>query len=302
MSVHGSNRLGTNSLLDINVFGRRAGIAAAEYAARRRPQPELPENRSRAGHGAWSSGCCTSTGAERVAAIRRELQDHDGRQRPVLPDRGVAGKPPSRHRRAQARYPHDRDHDKGKRYNSDLLEAIELGFLLDLAEVWWSSRPGPQRVARRPLPRGLPQPRRRQLHAAHDGLPREGRGPAESIRSTTSRSSRPATSRWSESTDEHRVRRRTRRARPDRRATDRRAPDRRHGADPPLQPGGPAAAAWVDYQVPTQPHRPRAQPAAQDQVGAGRHADLPPLVRATASAARTRCGSTASTGWPARCW
>ncbi len=34
VSVHGSNRLGTNSLLDINVFGRRAGIAAASYAAR----------------------------------------------------------------------------------------------------------------------------------------------------------------------------------------------------------------------------------------------------------------------------
>ena len=33
VSVHGANRLGTNSLLDINVFGRRAGIAAAEYAA-----------------------------------------------------------------------------------------------------------------------------------------------------------------------------------------------------------------------------------------------------------------------------
>src|SRR5512142_642066 len=34
VSVHGSNRLGTNSLLDINVFGRRAGIAAAEFSAR----------------------------------------------------------------------------------------------------------------------------------------------------------------------------------------------------------------------------------------------------------------------------
>ena len=47
VSVHGSNRLGTNSLLDINVFGRRAGIAAAEFAehrglgraARRRRRP-----------------------------------------------------------------------------------------------------------------------------------------------------------------------------------------------------------------------------------------------------------------------
>src|SRR5882757_626242 len=44
VSVHGANRLGTNSLLDINVFGRRAGIAAAEYAATVHDHVELPEN------------------------------------------------------------------------------------------------------------------------------------------------------------------------------------------------------------------------------------------------------------------
>src|SRR5207248_4907757 len=43
VSVHGSNRLGTNSLLDINVFGRRAGRAAAEYATGR-DFVELPDN------------------------------------------------------------------------------------------------------------------------------------------------------------------------------------------------------------------------------------------------------------------
>src|SRR6476619_3711155 len=42
VSVHGANRLGTNSLLDINVFGRRAGIAAAEFASTA-PWVELPE-------------------------------------------------------------------------------------------------------------------------------------------------------------------------------------------------------------------------------------------------------------------
>ena len=47
VSVHGSNRLGTNSLLDINVFGRRAGIAAAEYAATRSPPGAARAARSR---------------------------------------------------------------------------------------------------------------------------------------------------------------------------------------------------------------------------------------------------------------
>ena len=36
VSVHGSNRLGTNSLLDINVFGKRAGVFAARVARRLR--------------------------------------------------------------------------------------------------------------------------------------------------------------------------------------------------------------------------------------------------------------------------
>ena len=99
--------------------------------------------------------------------------------------------------------------DKGKRFNTDLLEAVELGFLLDLAEVMVVGALAPQGIPRRPLPRGLPAPRRRELHAAHDGLPRASAsdGIAASA-STTSRSCRPATSRWSASTDD-RDRRRT---------------------------------------------------------------------------------------------
>src|SRR4029078_1847578 len=72
VSVHGSNRLGTNSLLDINVFGRRAGIAAAEYAAgaaqpELAPQPELFVTE-------MVHALLTSTGSERVRAARRDLQ------------------------------------------------------------------------------------------------------------------------------------------------------------------------------------------------------------------------------------
>src|SRR3954462_639934 len=73
VSVHGSNRLGTNSLLDINVFGKRAGIAAAEYS-QKAGFVELPENPEslvveQIEH------LRTSTGNERVAVLRRELQE-----------------------------------------------------------------------------------------------------------------------------------------------------------------------------------------------------------------------------------
>src|SRR5690606_38082148 len=73
VSVHGSNRLGTNSLLDINVFGKRAGVAAAEYS-KTADFVELPENPESfvVGQIERLRSC---TGTERVADIRRELQD-----------------------------------------------------------------------------------------------------------------------------------------------------------------------------------------------------------------------------------
>ena len=73
VSVHGSNRLGTNSLLDINVFGKRAGNNAVEYVKTRRLGSAAGRPggiRDRAGRGAPSAN-----GTERIAAIRKELQD-----------------------------------------------------------------------------------------------------------------------------------------------------------------------------------------------------------------------------------
>ena len=73
VSVHGANRLGTNSLLDINVFGRRAGIAAAEYA-NQAEFVELPED-AQGGTISLVEQLRSSTGGERVAVLRREMQE-----------------------------------------------------------------------------------------------------------------------------------------------------------------------------------------------------------------------------------
>ena len=72
VSVHGANRLGTNSLLDINVFGRRAGIAAADYATSHDfvPLPEDPQVTTIA----LVEGLRSGTGSERVASIRKDMQ------------------------------------------------------------------------------------------------------------------------------------------------------------------------------------------------------------------------------------
>ncbi|KMS84186.1 MULTISPECIES: succinate dehydrogenase flavoprotein subunit [Streptomyces] len=133
VSVHGANRLGTNSLLDINVFGRRAGIAAAEYSAKADyvELPDAPESfvveqieRLR-----------TSTGNERVATLRRELQETMDANVMVFRTEQTIKTAVEKIAELKERYKNVAIQDKGKRFNTDLLEAIELGNLLDLAEV-----------------------------------------------------------------------------------------------------------------------------------------------------------------------
>ncbi len=133
VSVHGSNRLGTNSLLDINVFGRRAGIAAADYAARAEFPllPEAPEQTVVE----MVDGLRASTGKERVAEIRTALQHSMDINAAVYRTEATLKQALDDIRLLKERYTKVAIQDKGRRYNTDLLEAVELGFLLELAEV-----------------------------------------------------------------------------------------------------------------------------------------------------------------------
>jgi len=133
VSVHGANRLGTNSLLDINVFGRRAGIAAAEYAKDHdfAALPADPEGVTIS----LVEGLRSATGTERVAAIRRDLQQTMDLNAQVYRTEATLKQALTDIYDLRRRYRNISIQDKGARYNTDLLEAIELGFLLDLAEV-----------------------------------------------------------------------------------------------------------------------------------------------------------------------
>ncbi len=133
VSVHGANRLGTNSLLDINVFGRRAGIAAAEYA-QRAEFVEMPENPAQMVQ-EWLSLILSDHGNERVADIRTELQRSMDNNASVFRTEDTLKQALTDIHALKERYARITVQDKGKRYNSDLLEALELGFLLELAEV-----------------------------------------------------------------------------------------------------------------------------------------------------------------------
>ncbi|MFI6566253.1 succinate dehydrogenase flavoprotein subunit [Streptomyces sp. NPDC050534] len=133
VSVHGANRLGTNSLLDINVFGRRAGIAAAEYS-QKADFVELPENPAQLVIDQVEQ-LRSSTGTERVAVIRRELQETMDANVMVFRTEQTIKTAVEKIAELRARYKNVAIQDKGRRFNTDLLEAVELGNLLDLAEV-----------------------------------------------------------------------------------------------------------------------------------------------------------------------
>jgi succinate dehydrogenase / fumarate reductase, flavoprotein subunit len=133
VSVHGANRLGTNSLLDINVFGKRAGIYAVEYAREADFVP-VPEN-AISDVEKLLALARNSTGTEKVAVLRKELQDTMDKNAQVYRTEESLNEALDKIAELRTRYQNIQVQDRGKRFNTDLLEAIELGFLFDLSEV-----------------------------------------------------------------------------------------------------------------------------------------------------------------------
>lgn len=133
VSVHGSNRLGTNSLLDINVFGKRAGISAAAYALTA-SFVELPENPA-ATVVAGLEEIRTRPDGDRVADIRKALQETMDMNAQVFRTSESLTQALDDIKALHKRFRRVSVQDKSKMFNTDLLEAVELGFLLDIAET-----------------------------------------------------------------------------------------------------------------------------------------------------------------------
>jgi succinate dehydrogenase / fumarate reductase flavoprotein subunit len=133
VSVHGANRLGTNSLLDINVFGKRSGRNAVEYVqtADFVPLPEDPAKEVRE----MLEGLRNNTGTERIAVLRKKLQEEMDANAQVFRTEETLTNVMGTIHDLRQRFKNVHIDDKGKRFNTDLLEAVELGFLLDLAEI-----------------------------------------------------------------------------------------------------------------------------------------------------------------------
>jgi len=132
VSVHGANRLGTNALLDILVFGRRGGKAMGKYI-RETDMPELPrdaEDRARELVG-W---LLSSNGPENFHSLRQELQSEMMDKCSVFRNEQTLKAARKKLKELKERYTRIRLTDRSKTFNTDLQEAIELGFLLEVAE------------------------------------------------------------------------------------------------------------------------------------------------------------------------
>jgi succinate dehydrogenase / fumarate reductase flavoprotein subunit len=133
VSVHGANRLGTNSLLDLVVFGRRAGDDAARYVS----EASLPEIQRGAEAATLEqlNAILGRTTGDNAGEIREELQDNMFDLAFVVRSEESLAKMQQILGGLRERYDRVAITDKGAIYNTDLMETVELGFLLDCADA-----------------------------------------------------------------------------------------------------------------------------------------------------------------------
>jgi len=133
VSVHGANRLGTNSLLDLVVFGRRAGADAARHA-KNAALPDLPERPTEQTLSSLNAILERGEG-DNGADIRKELQTNMFDLAFVVRSEESLSKMEEIIASLQERFARVAITDKGALYNTDLMEAVELGYLLDCAQA-----------------------------------------------------------------------------------------------------------------------------------------------------------------------
>jgi len=133
VSVHGANRLGTNSLVDLVVFGRRAGVHMAQYCQEAELLP-LPEDAADEIMAEFER-LRNNSGGIKAHDLRQHMQQTMTDNVSVFRTEETISQAITDLRQLRADYQNLQIDDKGKQFNSDLLEAWELGCLLELAEI-----------------------------------------------------------------------------------------------------------------------------------------------------------------------
>jgi succinate dehydrogenase / fumarate reductase flavoprotein subunit len=134
VSVHGGNRLGANSLLDTLIFGRRSGEHAGGLA-RQMAMPSTPPTRVSDTERHIKDIINRPSGGPRVAAIKDELGDTMNKYVAVFRDADGLNKAHEVIRRLKEEAPKASIDDRGTVFNQDVIAAIELGYMLDVAEA-----------------------------------------------------------------------------------------------------------------------------------------------------------------------
>jgi len=134
VSVHGGNRLGANSLLDTLIFGRRSGEHAAARA-KAMPMPSTPPAKLVDAEARIAAITSRTAGGRRIAAIKDELGTTMNRYCAVFRDAEGLAKAQEIIRRLKEEAQTAAIDDRGSVFNQDVIAAIELGYMLDVAET-----------------------------------------------------------------------------------------------------------------------------------------------------------------------
>jgi succinate dehydrogenase / fumarate reductase, flavoprotein subunit len=141
VSVHGGNRLGSNSLLECVVYGRRTGAAIARYVADRQ-LPTVNEQRYLKEASQKLQALLDQSGDLRINQVRTAYQDCMTEHCGVFRTEEVMQAGISELKNIQAQYQRVRVDDKGKVWNSELIEALEISSLMRIGEMILTSALG----------------------------------------------------------------------------------------------------------------------------------------------------------------
>ena len=138
LSVHGANRLGTNSTSECLVFGAVAGRQAAKHA-QKNPIHEIPQEKLSTEETRVFNKILRSEGNERVPAIRDEMKRIMNEKAWIFRRGDQLESGLKEIRQLKQRFKGIKVEDKGKQFNTGMLNALQLDFMLELAEVTLAS-------------------------------------------------------------------------------------------------------------------------------------------------------------------